>query len=94
MSTHYEHATIEHCQKLRGLHMSSPEAEAICNEVNWNGTWPVVDTEGVYTGQIAESADARGIDWVLVDWDASGKQLIEGCTAAIDPDDLDWTEAD
>lgn len=41
-----------------GLHYNSPEAKKILDAGDWQGYWPVVDRQGILTGDITDSEGA------------------------------------
>jgi len=46
--------------RAAGMHYESPEAKRILDEEDWSDHWPVVDADGILTGDVVETADCEG----------------------------------
>lgn len=44
-------------REARGLHYESAAAKHVLDQEDWAGVWPVIDSEGILTGEIVDSAD-------------------------------------
>ncbi len=44
-------------ERAAGLHYDSPDAKAILDEEDWANHWPVVDADGLLTGDVVETDD-------------------------------------
>lgn len=61
---------VELCEAMAGraagLHYQNPEAQYILAGyeygLNWSGVWPVIDRDGILSGEITEGADCLNVD--------------------------------
>jgi hypothetical protein len=54
------------CEDNIGVHYESPEWTAVANDLDWENHWPVVDGDGLLTGDVYESGDGSE-GWANVD---------------------------
>jgi hypothetical protein len=75
----------EAAERIQGMSMGDPDAIRIMNDADWSDVWPVVDENGIFTGDIAGSG-TEGME--LVDWNPTDECIVRGegcCEAALIP---------